>query len=89
MLLEYPEFADVFSPESAVELLKHTTINNYALVLVKGQQLFYRPIYSLGPGELKLLKIYIKTHLAKGFICPSKSPAGAPILFVQKLDGSF
>ena len=34
--------------------------------------------------ELETLKIYIKINLANGFICPSKSPAGAPILFDRK-----
>ena len=42
----------------------------------------------LGPVELETLKTYIETNLANGFICPSKSPAGAPILFNQKPDGS-
>ena len=39
--------------------------------------------------ELETLKIYIKTNLANGFIRPSKSPAGALILFDKKPDGSF
>ena len=38
--------------------------------------------------ELETLKTYIETNLANGFIRPSKSPAGAPILFVRKSDGS-
>ena len=38
--------------------------------------------------ELETLKTYIKTHLKTGFIWPSKSPAGAPILFNKKPDGS-
>ncbi len=33
-------------------------------------------------------KTYIETNLKSGFIRPSKSSAGAPILFVQKGDGS-
>ena len=39
--------------------------------------------------ELTALKNYIDEMLAKGFIRPSKSPAGAPIFFVKKKDGSF
>ena len=39
--------------------------------------------------ELETLKAYIKTNLANSFIRPSKSPADAPILFDQKLDGFF
>ena len=38
--------------------------------------------------ELETLKIYIKTYLKTGFIWPSKSPAGALILFNKKSDGS-
>ena len=46
-------------------------------------------MYSLGPVELKTLKTYIKIHLITGFIQPSKSPAGAPILINKKPDGNF
>ncbi len=38
--------------------------------------------------ELETLKVYIENNLASGFIRPSKSPAGAPILFDKKPDGS-
>ena len=38
--------------------------------------------------ELETLKTYIETNLANGFIRPSKSPVGAPILFDKKLDES-
>ena len=34
------------------------------------------------------MKTYIETHLKTGFIRPSKSPAGAPILFDKKPNGS-
>ena len=85
---EYSDFADVFSPDLASELPEHTGINNHAIELVEGQQPPYGPIYSLGPVELETLKAYIETNLANGFIRPSKSPAGAPILFDQKSDGS-
>ncbi len=48
----------------------------------------YSPIYSLGYVKLETLKAYIENNLASGFIRPSKSPAGAPILFDRKLDDS-
>ena len=38
--------------------------------------------------ELKVLKEYIDENLEKGFIRPSKSPAGSLVLFVLKKDGS-
>src|ERR1700731_2952824 len=37
--------------------------------------------------ELKMLKDYLDDMLEKGFIRLSKSPAGAPVLFVKKKDG--
>ena len=85
---EYSDFADVFSKKSAEMLLKHIGINKHAIKLEDGKQLPHGPIYSLGPMKLKTLKTYIKTNLAYGFIRPSKSPAGAPILFVCKPNSS-
>jgi hypothetical protein len=38
--------------------------------------------------ELRALKEYIQENLTKGFIQASSSPAGAPVLFVKKSDGS-
>ncbi len=38
--------------------------------------------------KLETLKAYIETHLKTGFIRPSKSPAGAPILFDKKPNSS-
>ena len=38
--------------------------------------------------ELETLKTYIETHFKTGFIRSSKFPAGAPILFNKKPDGS-
>ena len=44
--------------------------------------------YRLSPLELAEAKKQIAELLAKGFIQPSQSPFGAPILFVQKKDGT-
>ena len=85
---EYTDYAKVFSPNLAIRLPENTGINEHAIELVESKQLSYRPIYSLRPLELQLLKAYIETHLKTGFICSSKSPIGAPILFDKKLDGS-
>jgi len=48
----------------------------------------FGPIYQLLEKELKVLKEYIDDNLAKGFIRPSTSSAGSPVLFVPKKDGS-
>jgi hypothetical protein len=46
------------------------------------------PIYNLSQRELEILRAYLDSSLEKGWIRPSKSPAGAPILFVPKADGT-
>ena len=85
---KYLDFADVFSEEKTLVLPERTELNEHAINLEDSKQPPYGPIYSLGPVELETLKTYIKTHLKTGFIRPSKSPAGAPILFDKKPDGS-
>ncbi|WMV24606.1 hypothetical protein MTR67_017991, partial [Solanum verrucosum] len=45
------------------------------------------PPYRMAPAELKELKGQLKDLLGKGFIRPSHSPWGAPVLFVKKKDG--
>jgi hypothetical protein len=44
--------------------------------------------YRMSHEELKKLKVQLEELLAKGYIKPSKSPYGAPILFVHKKDGT-
>ncbi len=85
---KYADFADVFFPKLATKLPEHNGINNHAIELVNDWQPPYGLIYSLGPVELEILKAYIKNNLASGFIRPSKSSAGAPILFDKKSNGS-
>ncbi|GJU93041.1 putative reverse transcriptase domain-containing protein [Tanacetum coccineum] len=45
--------------------------------------------YRLAPSEMKELSEQLKELSKKGFIRPSSSPWGAPVLFVKKKDGSF
>ncbi|KAK8623622.1 hypothetical protein V6N13_064989 [Hibiscus sabdariffa] len=44
--------------------------------------------YRMAPKELKELKVQLQELLDRGFIRPSTSPWGAPVLFVKKKDGS-
>ena len=46
------------------------------------------PPYRMAPVELRELKAQLEELLSKGFIRPSISPWGAPVLFVKKKDGS-
>jgi hypothetical protein len=44
--------------------------------------------YRMSTPELKELQIQLEELLKKGYIRPSVSPWGAPILFVKKKDGT-
>ncbi len=44
--------------------------------------------YRMAPTELKELKVQLQELLDKGFIRPSVSPWGGPVLFVKKKDGT-
>nr|GFC54068.1 putative reverse transcriptase domain-containing protein [Tanacetum cinerariifolium] len=48
-----------------------------------------RAPYRLAPSEMKELAEQLQELSDKGFIRPSSSPWGAPVLFVKKKDGSF
>ena len=47
-----------------------------------------RPTYHLSHKELEELDTQLKEYLTNGWIRPSQSPYGAPILFVRKKDGT-
>ena len=42
----------------------------------------------MAPLELKELKVQMEGLVSKGFVRPSTSPWGTPVLFVKKKDGS-
>ncbi|GJY71123.1 putative reverse transcriptase domain-containing protein [Tanacetum coccineum] len=48
-----------------------------------------REPYRLAPSEMKELLEQLQELSDKGFIRPSSTPWGAPVLFVKKKDGSF
>ncbi|GJR70908.1 hypothetical protein Tco_0016973 [Tanacetum coccineum] len=61
----------------------------FQIDLVPGAAPVARAPYRLAPSEMKELSDQLKELSDKGFIRPSSSPWGAPVLFVKKNDGSF
>ncbi|XP_069150333.1 uncharacterized protein [Solanum lycopersicum] len=61
---------------------------NFAIDLEPGTKPISIPPYRMAPAELKELKNQLHELLSKGFIRPSVSPCGAPVLFVKKKDGT-
>ena len=82
----YRQFASVFSSKLA-NLLPHHRKFDIGIDIRDDAKIPWGPIYPLSDPELKTLRIYLDEQLAKGFIRPSKSPAGAPIFFVKKKSG--
>src|ERR1041385_4067206 len=56
--------------------------------LIPGTAPISRRLYRMAPHELAELKTQLDALLAKGFIRPSSSPWGCPVLFVTKKDGT-
>lgn len=84
---QYREYLDVFSIENA-GILPPNTEFDHAIDLEEGKVPPNLPIYNLSQKELEVLRKYLDSALVKGWIQESKSPAGAPILFVPKKDGT-
>jgi hypothetical protein len=61
---------------------------DHAIEIEEGKKIPNLPIYNLSGRELEILREYLAAAQEKGWIRPSKSPVGAPILFVPKLDGT-
>ncbi|GKB03578.1 reverse transcriptase domain-containing protein [Tanacetum coccineum] len=84
---EYDVFSiaiEVFDPG-----LPPTRQVEFQIDLVPGAAPVARAPYRLAPSELQELSTQLQELSDKGFIRPSSSPWGAPVLFVKKKDGSF
>ena len=80
------DFPDVF-PEEWPGLPPQREIE-FSIDVVPGATPASITPYRMAPLELKELKLQLQELLEKGFIRPSVSPWGAPVLFVKKKDGT-
>ncbi|KAL2237726.1 UNVERIFIED_CONTAM: Transposon Ty3-G Gag-Pol polyprotein [Sesamum indicum] len=80
------EFPDVF-PDELPGLPPHPEVD-FEIDTIPGAAPISIAPYRMAPSELKELKKQLEELLDKGFIRPSISPWGAPVLFVKKKDGS-
>ena len=84
----YHQYSDVFSEDADTTLPPHQRDLDHGIKLKPNTSAPFSPLYNLSEYKLKVLKEYIDKNLQSGFITRSKSPAGAPILFIKKKDGS-
>ena len=80
------EFPDVF-PDDISGLPPDREVE-FTIDLIPSTEPISIPPYRMAPAELRELKAQLEELFSKGFIRPSISPWGAPILFVKKKDGS-
>jgi hypothetical protein len=80
------EFLDVFleelpgmPPDREIE---------FVIELVPGIAPIFKRPYRMAANQLAELKEQLQELLDKGYICPSVSPWGAPVIFVLKKDGT-
>ncbi|GKA70415.1 putative reverse transcriptase domain-containing protein [Tanacetum coccineum] len=81
------DFPEVF-PED-LPGISPTRQVKFQIDLIPGVAHVARVPYRLAPSEMKELSDQLQELSNKGFIRPSSSPWGAPVLFVKKNDGSF
>ncbi|GKD92083.1 putative reverse transcriptase domain-containing protein [Tanacetum coccineum] len=81
------DFPEVFPKE--LPGLPPTRQVEFQIDLMPGAAPVARAPYRLAPSEMKELSEQLQELSDKGFIRPSSSPWGAPVLFVKKKDGSF
>ena len=80
------DYSDVFPDE--LPGLPPVRQVEFRIDLVPGATPVAKSPYRLAPPEMKELQEQLRELSEKGFIRPSSSPWGAPILFVKKKDGS-
>jgi hypothetical protein len=80
------EFPDVF-PEELPSIPPDRDIE-FVIEMKPDTAPIYKTPYRMATPELAELKEHLKELLEKGFIRPSSSPWGAPMIFVLKKDGT-
>ena len=78
------EYKDIFSDE-LLGLPLHRYVS-FTIELHPGISFISMTLHRMAPAELQELKVQLQELLDRGFIRPSTSPWGAPVLFSKKKD---
>src|SRR5437660_10309657 len=81
--MEYHDFLHLFGEKLAAELPGQRPFD-HAIDIVPGKEVTFGPIYPLSKPQKEVLREYLDRMIREGKIQSSKSPAGAPILFIPK-----
>ncbi|GKC88454.1 putative reverse transcriptase domain-containing protein [Tanacetum coccineum] len=81
------EFPEVFPKDlPGIPLVRQV---EFQIDLIPGAAPVARAPYRLAPSEMQEISNQLQELSDRGFILPSTSPWGAPVLFVKKKDGSY
>jgi hypothetical protein len=80
-VMEY--FEDVFKEVPGLPPKRYI---DFSINLIPGEAPVSKNPYKTSTPELKELRMQLEFFLKKGYICPSVSPWGAPMLFMKKKD---
>ncbi|GKA96560.1 putative reverse transcriptase domain-containing protein [Tanacetum coccineum] len=93
--VDEPKLSDISVVRDLVEVFSEDLLGltpqrqvEFRIDLVPGATPVVKSTYRLAPSEMKELFAQLQELQNKGFIRPSHSPLGAPVLFVKKKDGA-
>ena len=84
---QYQRHAKVFSEQQAQHFPESRLWDHAIDLKPEAPSTLPGKVYSLTQSEQQALQEFVREHLAKGYIRPSKSPYAAPFFFIKKKDG--
>ena len=84
--VQYRDFAKVFSEEESQRLPEHQPWDHTIDLEPDAVQHWKIKSYPMSPAEQEELDKFLKEHVAKGYLVPSKSPMASPVFFIKKKD---
>ena len=81
------DFKDIFPEDLPLGLPPVRMGHEFKIDLEDDTPPVHKPVYKLSPLELEEARKQIDYMLEHGYIRPSNSPYGSPVLFVPKKDG--
>ena len=80
---EYHKYGKVFSERASQRMPESRPWDHAIDLLPNAPHMLNCKTYPLNPEQQKLLDDFLRTHLEKGYIHPSKSPYALPFFFVK------
>src|SRR6201996_3296905 len=84
---QYQDFAKVFSEEESQRLPQHQPWDHVIDLELGAVQKWKIKSYPMSPKEQEELDKFLKEHIEKGYLVPSKLPMASLVFFIKKKDG--